>query len=251
MPFESVKRVHAHQQVAQQIREAIHTGELQPGEPLPPERELVELFNVGRTTLREALRLLQAQGLLHRVSATAPLQVAHWFRVDATESVLAALAALAGDPVPLQDLLDLRLALETWVVRHATKPAVNSHALAEARAALDAMGREGLSLAEFSEAHADFHSALLAASGNKALQAILIAVRDKLFQHMLEVSHGVPDGTSQGEMFAAEHRRHAAILDAMEAGDGDRAARLLKEHLAAWKNHAGVSAAVREYLQSP
>ncbi|MSW51846.1 MAG: GntR family transcriptional regulator, partial [Actinobacteria bacterium] len=75
MPFEEVVRRPVYQQVAAQLRAAILDGELQPGNVLPSERELGERFGVGRTSVREALRALQAQGLVVAAGPTAPLRV--------------------------------------------------------------------------------------------------------------------------------------------------------------------------------
>lgn len=74
-PFEPVVRQPVYEQVAGQLREAILDGSLAPGTPLPSERELCERFAVGRTTIREALRSLQAQGLTVAAGPTVPLRV--------------------------------------------------------------------------------------------------------------------------------------------------------------------------------
>jgi GntR family transcriptional regulator, transcriptional repressor for pyruvate dehydrogenase complex len=66
---EETRRLPIYLQVADRIREAIIAGTLAPGDALPTERELAESFQVSRASVREALRALQAQGL---VSATGP-----------------------------------------------------------------------------------------------------------------------------------------------------------------------------------
>src|SRR5205807_2336248 len=62
--FRPVSRVPLSLLVARQLREAIVSGELAMGSQLPTEQELTERFGVSRSTVREALRVLQAQGLL-------------------------------------------------------------------------------------------------------------------------------------------------------------------------------------------
>jgi GntR family transcriptional regulator, transcriptional repressor for pyruvate dehydrogenase complex len=76
MAFASVVRQPVYVQVADQIREAILSGELAAGTVLPAERELCEQFGVSRTTVREALRALQAQSLVVPGGPTEPLRVA-------------------------------------------------------------------------------------------------------------------------------------------------------------------------------
>jgi GntR family transcriptional regulator, transcriptional repressor for pyruvate dehydrogenase complex len=74
MTFNNVVRNPAYLQVTAQIKEAILDGSLAPGEPLPTERDLSAQFGVSRTTVREALRALQAQGLISGESRTSPLR---------------------------------------------------------------------------------------------------------------------------------------------------------------------------------
>ena len=64
MEFRHVARSLVYPQVADQIRAAIIEGELGPGEPLPTERRLCDQLGVSRASVREALRSLQAQGLV-------------------------------------------------------------------------------------------------------------------------------------------------------------------------------------------
>ncbi len=62
--FEPVRTVRAYERIVEQIEEAVESGSLQPGERLPSERELMAQFAVSRSTVREALRVLQARGLV-------------------------------------------------------------------------------------------------------------------------------------------------------------------------------------------
>ena len=62
--FTEIKPVRAYDAVAKQIEDAILCGRLKPGNKLPPEREVIRLFNISRRTLREALRILEQKGLI-------------------------------------------------------------------------------------------------------------------------------------------------------------------------------------------
>ena len=72
MGFEEVDRKPLYLQVAEQIREAILRGDLAPGARLPTERELGGTFGVSRASVREALRSLQAHGLISGAGRIAP-----------------------------------------------------------------------------------------------------------------------------------------------------------------------------------
>ncbi len=64
-PFRPLKKTRLYEEVTEQIKQSIFNGQLKPGDRLPPERELCEIFNVGRPTIREALRTLGIMGLVH------------------------------------------------------------------------------------------------------------------------------------------------------------------------------------------
>lgn len=64
VPFQPPRRRRLHQDVAEQLRDAILDGRLKPGDKLPPERELAEEFQVNRTSVREAIKVLEGLGLV-------------------------------------------------------------------------------------------------------------------------------------------------------------------------------------------
>src|SRR5512138_3361716 len=64
MTFQPIKPKKVSSQIAEQIRSSILAGEFSPGDKLPPERELAEMFDVSRPSVREALNLLAASGLV-------------------------------------------------------------------------------------------------------------------------------------------------------------------------------------------
>lgn len=128
---------------------------------------------------------------------------------------------------PLGELVDLRRRLETAIVRRAATED-GSARLGEAHAALAEMRREGIEPESFEDADLRFHLALAAASGNEAMHLLMLAVRDAIAAHLLRALHDDPD-------FPATRRRltdeHAAILQAIEAGEGERAAQLMQDHV--------------------
>ncbi len=239
MSFRAVTRSPAYEQVAQQLRAAILDGELQPGDELPAERELCAQFGVSRTTVREALRALQAQGLAVASGPTAPLRVP---RPDALSTgplrdSLVHLMKLGR--VPLGDLVELRGALEAAAVGAAANvlgnaPLDDPHRLraaahvAEARRALDEMRVGGSDPAAFEQADVRFHVALVAASGNEALQLVMLAVRDSVSAHLLDALTADP---ARQRTLNRLTRQHEAILAAVEAGDARDAEVLLRDHV--------------------
>lgn len=64
LSYKPLKKLRLYEEVANQIKKTIFKGELNPGDQLPSERDLAEMFNVGRPTIREALRTLSVLGLI-------------------------------------------------------------------------------------------------------------------------------------------------------------------------------------------
>jgi len=237
MPFRAVTRDPAYEQVARQLRDAILDGALAPGEALPSERELCERFGVSRATVREALRALKAQGLAVDDGPTAPLRVT-------TPELLAAGPGRDGlvhllrlGRVPLDDLVELRSALEAAAAAHvASRPA--PRALAPARAALEEMRAAGADLAAAERADVRFHLALVQACGNRALELVMLAVRDSIEEHLHTALAARRDPPAATRRLLREHEE---LLAAVEAGDAAEAARLVREHLLRFYGEAGTA----------
>src|SRR3982750_4429877 len=108
--FAPVSVARASSSIADQIRQAIVTGKLDQGERLPPERELAEQFGVSRVTVRDALRALEAMGLIEvRVGARggAFVTVPSGSLMGQAMSDMMLMQALSAD-----DIVEARLILE-------------------------------------------------------------------------------------------------------------------------------------------
>lgn len=213
--------------VSRQLRDAILSGAVASGTELPSEHELAERFEVGRSTVREAVRILQAQGLLSggdRVTTRRP-------RVSGEEDLNAAAGqvlenALRLGQIPIADLVELRVLLEGASVEAAALGP--EAALGEARAALDDMAESDGTLDRFLAADLRFHHGLALASGNAALPLIMGVLRQAIASHLSAALAQRPD---PGACVAQLHREHAAIYQAVAAGEGSAAAALVSHHI--------------------
>jgi DNA-binding GntR family transcriptional regulator len=149
------------QMAEERLRTAIVTGELLPGQRLP-ERELCELTGVGRTTVREAIRQLESEGLIATVPHRGP-----------TVAVLSEEEA--------RDLYELRAMLEGQAGRLCALrgPAEHAAALHRSVDALDHARRER-QISGVIAANAEFYAALTAGAGNEALRQMLGTVQNRL-----------------------------------------------------------------------
>src|SRR5881392_3507532 len=99
--------------VSDYLRRVVHRGELRPGDRFPAERQLAVALGVGRVTLREALQELETEGyLVRRRGVTGGA-----FVTDLERPFAAWRAAVIGEPQGLQELWDLREAVEVQIVR--------------------------------------------------------------------------------------------------------------------------------------
>jgi GntR family transcriptional regulator, transcriptional repressor for pyruvate dehydrogenase complex len=224
MAFNEVVRSPVYVQVAEQLRGAILSGELAPGAELPTERELAETFGASRASVREALRVLEAQGLIEGGGAPTRAVVAEE-SVGPVRDALVTLLRL--NRVELDDLVELRCLLESAALRRAAGRRDRTR-LGEARQALEDMRAPGVSVESFDAADVRFHLALVRASGNEAMHLVMLALHDAVARHLLAALRAQRDPRRLFRRLLAEHE---AIIEAVEAGDAERAATLMETHL--------------------
>lgn len=224
--FAPVRREPLSMAVARQLRAAILAGELVAGEPLPSENQLTEQLGVGRSTVREALRILQAQGLVtggDHVSTRGPVigGPIHERAADALSTVV------AMDGIELRDLVELRLLLECDAIDRAAR-LPDPNGLRDAREALAAARRAGADVEAFHRADVAFHTALVEASGNKAYELVMRVLRTAMEAHLHDSLAESADPAATIDDLCDEHE---AILEALEAGDASFARASLRNHL--------------------
>jgi GntR family transcriptional repressor for pyruvate dehydrogenase complex len=232
MAFGEVDRKPLYLQVAEQIREAILRGDLAPGARLPTERELGDTFGVSRASVREALRSLQARGLISGAGRIAPARtVVTLGELDSLQEAVVHLLTLQR--VPFADLVELRTTIEAAALRRAAERGDGVAAeerLAEARRSLERMHARGVGVDDFHDADVAFHLALVGASGNQAMQLVMGAVRETVAAYLLDVLRSLGP-RRQRQTLRTLTAQHAAILEAVESKDPDRAEALVRSHI--------------------
>ena len=111
--MQAVKRVPVVQQVVDNLKEFITSGEIQIGEKLPPEMELCARLNVGRGTVREAIRVLQATGFVE----LRPGRGAFVARTEEEPEVLDVSGWFSANEMELMDFMQVRTAIEPLAIR--------------------------------------------------------------------------------------------------------------------------------------
>lgn len=217
--------------VAAGLRARILAGELAVGEALPPERDLARELDVSRTTVRAALTLLEAEGLvLRRVGRGGGTFVSEP-GARAVSSALQRTVGMAG--FPAVDLAEARSEIEPRCAAFAATR-ITAEQLDHLRALQTTMARTR-DRTEFFAANAGFHVRIAEASGNAVLAAVIrglvVPIRD------------LTDDPSRirGPEMAATVRVHEVILAALTAGDPDAAETAMRAHLTAHADVVGDS----------
>lgn len=222
-----VRRVRTHEQVVAQIQDKILDGELRVGAKLPSERDLVEALGVSRSSVREALRALEAMGIIDAQGGSGrdAGSVISGRSTEALGTLLRLHVALAG--IELGDLIDVRVQLERHAAQGAAVHRVPAD-VARLRALVESMQPSRVSSAEFNELDTEFHVSIARSSGNALAATLMQALRDAVKSEMVRAFTSIGDWRSVGERLVAEH---AGIVDAIEAGRAAEAADLVEAHI--------------------
>lgn len=218
----------AYELVTGWVEERILAGELRVGDLLPAERDLASALSVSRSAVREAVRTLQAQGVL--VSSVGA-GGAGGTRVSALPSgaltrVLRMHVALAN--FALDDVLEVRVALERLSARLAA-PRLTSDDLAAMQASLRAM-REAPTRDDFNDADTAFHVAIAEAAGNRLAADTTVAIRESV-RAPLQAGFARLDEQDYEQLRVVLLTEHEQICAALARGQAEEAETLLEEHV--------------------
>jgi len=211
-----LQRSRLYEQLVERLLALVHELDLKPGDRLPPERELSADLGVSRASVRQALVVLEVQGLIEvRHGEGAILR-----RTRPDDAVLSAVEAHKRR---LPEVIDAREALEVKIASLAAERRTEDD-LARIDAALDAMavaierGERGL------DGDEQFHGAVTAAARSGLLADLMAGIANAIRESRIE-SLSQPD---RPQVSLASHREIAA---AIRAGDADAAGQAMREHI--------------------
>jgi DNA-binding FadR family transcriptional regulator len=210
-------------QVARSLGAKIVNGEYQPGDSLPKEADLGTTYNVGRSAVREAIKMLASKGLVdarpRRGTIVCP--GSDWNVLDA--DVLSWINDKGPDEVFLLELVEMRVAVETEASALAADRCVPQEVEC-IRLAFERMVAAADGLDDPIAADLAFHKAIVAASGNRFMKPLVAIVSSALrfsFRFTNEIT-----GTIVGDL-----ESHERILLAIEAGDAVEARQAVRDLL--------------------
>jgi GntR family transcriptional repressor for pyruvate dehydrogenase complex len=206
--------------IATQLIEIIDVQRLNPGDRLPPERQLAELLEVSRPSLREALHILQAQGLV---------SIRHGQGTFIQEPIVAQelRASMMASTHGLNELFDAREVLEVpaskWAASKASKEDIR-----QLRATLNQIDTvTSVAPIDFDQLQvldAKFHLTIVGIAGNRFINQTLNVLQDVMKMSM-ETTLRLP-GRSD-----VSRREHYEILEAIESENGELASKLTLQHI--------------------
>ena len=214
----------AYEQVYDQLRDLIIRGELPRGDRLPGEIVLAREFGVSRGTVREALRALEAHNLIRTAKGASGGSFVTLPTVDHVSDFLEANISLLSEAndVTLEEFLETRRLLEVFAARQC--------ALRRDDADLERLRKtilenpEDFGTEQRYAYNQEFHTAVLDAAGNTLLRIAAQPIFSILQTNLSRE-------TMSPRFPARVNDDHRAILEAIEAGDGDAAAEEMRKHL--------------------
>jgi GntR family transcriptional repressor for pyruvate dehydrogenase complex len=223
-----------HQLVLTWIETELSEGRLAVGGRLPAERSLAEQLRVSRTSVREAIRILEAMGVVRAGVGSGP-DAGTVVISDPTAALGSALRLhVATQHLPVADIVETRVLLESWAVSHAR---ADSPELARAARLLEEMDADAVGVDEFLALDVRFHLALADAAGNAVVSAMMGSLRESITGYASRLTANLPDWDTMADRLRAEHHN---ILAAVRSDDGERAAKLVAAHIEGYYREAGV-----------
>ncbi|KKM10477.1 hypothetical protein SY88_12285 [Clostridiales bacterium PH28_bin88] len=218
------ERSSTYEKIMSSIKASIFKGELKPGEKLPPERELAVMMGVSRTSLREALKLLAAMGLV---------TIKHGQGVFITEQDPDAYLKRFAESILLQrdtvaDLFQIRKVLEckaaAWAAQKATGEQVKQLIDQVDKAQKMIQSKENVRLAFLAEHDAKFHNAVAEATQNQVLVRVMEHLLDLLTDSRAH-SLAIPGRALQSV------QEHAHVAKCIAGKDLEGAEKAMLNHL--------------------
>ena len=223
LPPLPIERRKLSDQVEEQLLEQLKFGDLNPGDVMPSERELMSLYGVGRPAVREAMQNLERMGLIEIRHGERPRVAQPSFDRALGQLGETMRHLLVHSADSLHYLKEARITFECEMARAAARRA-DDNGLARLRDVLDQMRAASAPSDVFLDLDGKFHHEIARMSGNPIFAGISAA----LFAWLARFHASLVKAPGNEPVTIVEH---AAILAAITARDPDRAAREMADHL--------------------
>ena len=216
--FRAIEQKKVSSQIVDQVKTLIASGKLKPGDTLPPERELMKVFNVSRPTLREALNMLSIMGFI-QVSQRQRTKVKSLVPSNITEPLR---HLLKEDIKTSLELIDARAIIETANAALAAERA-DEEDIARLEECIEKMRINLREDDTLNKEDANFHLTIAEATHNKIQTHLMFSIYD-----LLKETVGLCYYNDEAENIFQQHCR---IVEAIKEKDPQRAKDRMEEHL--------------------
>lgn len=218
--FHQIKIESPVEKIIRQIRELITSGQLNPGDKLPPERKLAEKLGVGRSNVRDAIKKLEFYGILKTLPQSGTIVAGIG---------ITALEGLISDVLRIEDndfasLVETRVLLETESARLAALRRTEQD-IVDIKAALDAYAQKVKLNKQAVEEDLMFHLKIAEASKNTVLKSLMLIITPDIINNFIKLDVCKDDRSN----IALEE--HDIIFKHIIAQEPDQAAEAMRIHL--------------------
>ena len=219
------------EQVMEHIKDLIASGEFQPGDKLPTENELAERFGIGRSSIREAIKIFNYLGVLESKAAKGTFLSD---RANISQEALSWSILLGKDEQ--QELIETRGAIELWSIitlthLHTTNPEKLTNTLKELQEEVNHM-KHSLKAGQrdnLVEADYNFHNIIVKSTENTLFYSIYKTLRSFMMEEIVKSQNDYSDP----EMIINEHQ---SIIDTIKSGQVDHSIETFRFHIENIKN---------------
>lgn len=215
--------------VLQYIEQQLETGDLQVGMRLPGERGLAEQLSVSRGSVREALQVLAAMGVVRRSVGSGQDAGAILIAEPAAPLDAALRLHVATRAFPVAQVVEARVLLESWSVSQASSKCMAGDApLDDVRRLLKLMDEPEIDVREFLRLDAELHVAITALSGNAVVGQMMASLRGSIETYVISAIPKIADWPT---LIDKLRREHHAVVDAIARSDAAAATAAVTRHI--------------------
>ena len=222
----SEEKKYAYTTIIERIRDLIRSGELAPGDRLPPERKLAEALGVSRNSLRQAFQALAERKIIESRQGDGTYLLASLEAFSRSEALFDSITAQSGF---IRDILEFRHLMEPQIAALAANR-IEPAALDRLKILVCDQQRALLAGREEDAFDSEFHRQLALCSGNRVISQMMTTVASI-------VNETRSTWLQSDERRNASVEGHLRIIDALESGNADAAFTAMKDHIAEIEDH--------------
>lgn len=226
MIIQPVKRTRAYEDIVGQLSEMVRKGQIQPGDRLPPERELAQAFGVGRPTLRQALTVLAQAGVVEVVPGSG-VYLRKPVSDSSGENSQAMAMLLMTEQHNLRDILELRIAIEGEAAHLAASRRTPEQA-ERLQAVLGSLGGAYAARGTAVDEDYQFHLTVAEATNNPVILKVMASLADLFLQQLKATTYFLYHEPKRVERL---NREHGEIVQAIIDQRADDARVAMVNHL--------------------